>query len=310
MRNARLLLCALCAWVAAGAQAGSDAHAWFERMREALHGQDYEGRFVYQVGPQLEAMYVVHRVSGAVELERLVSLNGDHKQVIRGDQAVACLEPGKHRISVIEGLGGDSRRSTALLDSAQLLNHYQMAMGERQRIAGREAQLIRIIPRDGFRFGYDLYLDSATALPLRTVMLDRDGQQQSQMMFVELKTGKDITPIEHDVSALQLARPERITVAAGVSDPTSSGWRFATLPPGFVLHSYRADSKRRHFIFSDGLATLSLYIEPAAEGGLGGFSSVGATWAYGAQRHGRQITAVGEVPRETLRLIAHAVEPH
>jgi len=299
----------LSALLAAGAQAAGDAQAWFERMRDALHGQDYEGRFVYQVGPQLEAMYVVHRVSGAVELERLVSLNGDHKQVIRGDQAVACLEPGKHSISVIEGLGGDSRRSDSQRDTAQLLNHYQMVMGDSQRVAGREAQLVRIVPRDGFRFGYDLYLDHATGLPLRTVMLDKHGQQQSQTMFVELKTGKDITPIEHDVSALQLTRPERITVSAGVSDPASSGWRFAALPPGFTLHSYRADSARRHFIFSDGLATLSLYVEPLAEDALGGFSSVGATWAYGAQRHGQQITAVGEVPRETLRLIAHAIEP-
>jgi len=309
MQNVKLRVFALCALLVGAAQADDEAHAWFERMRDALHGQDYEGRFVYQVGSQLEAMYVVHRVSGSAELERLVALNGDQKQVIRGDQAVACLEPGNHQISVIEGLGRPPRHTGRGLDSEGLLDHYQMILGEGQRIAGREAQLVRIVPRDAFRFGYDLYLDRQTGLPLRTVVLDSNGEQQSQMMFVELKTGRDITPIEHDVSALQLAGPERITVSAGVADPASAGWRFAQLPPGYRLHSYRGDTHRRHFIFSDGLATLSLYVEPIAEHGLGGFSSIGATRAYGTQRHGQQVTAVGEVPEETLRLVAHAIEP-
>ncbi len=308
MRNVRLVaICLLLAVTAAQAQA-NEAFAWFERMRTAVHGENYEGRFVYQVGSQLDAMYVVHRVTGDAELERLVSLNGEHKQVIRGDRAVACLEPGKHSISVIEGMGGLGLGFET--DMRSLLDHYRFTLDEGQRIAGRQARLIRVTPKDQLRFGYEIYLDQETALPLRTVMLDQQGQQQSQMMFVELKTGNDVTPIEHDVSALQMAGRDRITVAAGVSHPASSGWRFTALPAGFELRNYRGDERRRHFILSDGLATLSLYVEPAAAGeGLSGHSQMGATRAYGTQRHGRQVIAIGEVPSETLRLIVDAIQP-
>jgi sigma-E factor negative regulatory protein RseB len=303
MRSAKLFLAGLLLCTAA-AHAG-DAAAWFERMRDALHGENYEGRFVYQVGPQLDAMYVVHRVSGQTELERLVSLNGDRKQVIRGHRAVACLEPGRHRMSVIEG-DLEPGRETEL---AQLQESYLFTLDEGQRIAGRQARLIRVEPRDKLRFGYEIYVDEETALPLRTVMLDVQGNQQSQMMFVELKTGEDVTPIEHDVSALQMTEKDRITVAAGLTHSHPPGWRFQSLPPGFALRSTRGDEQRRHFILSDGLASLSLYIEPGSTEGLEGYSHVGATRAYGTRRYGRQITAVGEVPEETLRLIVDAIEP-
>lgn len=309
MPSIKRFLYALLLGIVGLAHAEENAAVWFERMRDAVHGVDYEGRFVYQVGPQLEAMYVVHRVSGNAEFERLVSLNGAQKQVIRGDSAVACLEPGKHRISVIEGkvglgLGGNDPHVT------QLERYYDFSLHEGQRVAGRQARLIRVMPRDTLRFGYEIFVDVDTALPLRTVMLNANGQQQSQMMFVQLKTGPDITPIEQDVSALEMAKADRITVPADVSDPLLSGWRFERVPAGFDLRSYRADSERQHFIFSDGLATLSLYVEKIGhENGLEGLSRVGATNAYGATRHAHQVTAVGEVPGKTLRLMVDAIEP-
>jgi sigma-E factor negative regulatory protein RseB len=307
MRSVKSLLGALLLGLAAGTQA-ENADDWFERMRSAVHSEDYEGRFVYQVGPQLEAMYVVHRISGDVELERLVSLNGDQKQVIRGDRAVACLEPGKHRISVLEGLGGPALGAEP--DMQHMKQFYEFSLLAGQRAAGREARLIRVSPRDSLRFGYEITVDAQTALPLRTVMLDAEGEQQSQMMFVDLRTGPDIPPIERDVSALEMAQEDRITVTADVSDPASSGWQFEHLPAGFELRSYRADARRQHFIFSDGLATLSLYVEGlASDGGFSGLSKVGATRAYGDIRHGHQVTAVGEAPGETLRLMVNAIAP-
>lgn len=306
MHNLNLLFAGLLS-VAGLAHAG-DAASWFERMREAVHGQDYEGRFVYQVGDQLSAMYVVHRVAGLAELERLVSLNGDQKQVIRGARAVACLEPGKHRINVIEGMANLGNSNGP--EIGRLQANYRFSLENKKRVAGRLARLVRVTPRDDLRYGYEIYLDEQTALPLRTVVRDHLGRLQSQMMFVELKTGHDITPIEHDVSALRMTARDRITVAAKALPPETSDWHFPRLPSGFELRHYRADGNRRHFILSDGLASLSLYVESLAGGeGLQGHSHVGATRAFGARRHGHQITAVGEVPGTTLQMIVDAIEP-
>lgn len=292
--------------LAVDAHAG-DAMAWFERMRTAVHSEDYEGRFVYQVGPQLRSMYVVHRISGDAELERLVSLNGEHKQVIRGGGAVACLEPGKHRASVLEGMGS---MPGAEPSSAEIQRFYDFSLHAEQQVAGRPGRLLKLVPRDDLRFGYEIIVDAQTGLPLHTVMRNPSGQQQSQMLFVDLKTGPDIPPIEHDISALQMTREDRITVAAGVSDPLTSGWRFESLPGGFELRSYRAGERRQHFIFSDGLATLSMYVEELApQGGFTGASRMGATQAYGDVRHGHQVTAVGEVPDKTLRMMVNTITP-
>lgn len=302
MRSTKFLFAGLI--LNAAAAHGNDALDWFERMRSALNSQDYEGRFVYQVDAQLDAMYVVHRVSDEGELERLVSLNGDHTQVIRGHKAVACLEPGRHR-TVIEG----DFAHTAESAKEKLQAYYSFTLKEGQRIAGRQAILVKVTPRDPLRYGYDLYLDHQTALPLRTVMRDPHGRQQSQMMFVELKVGRDITPIERDVSALLKADQEPITVKADVSLPQSSGWRFDSLPPGFELRNLRGGEQRHHFIISDGLASISLYVEPASSDALNGYSHVGTTRAYGTRRYGHQVTAVGDVPTETLRRIVETLEP-
>ncbi|HHI76360.1 MAG TPA: hypothetical protein ENJ94_04220 [Gammaproteobacteria bacterium] len=302
--KALLLLLSLGLPSLAGADAAAD---WLVRMRQAVHQLDYEGRFVYQVGDRLEGMYVVHRVRDGHELERLVALDGEPKQVIRGEQGVACLEPRSHHISVVGNRAGILKDPAEDLDG--IAAHYELRLDERPlRTAGRPALQLEIRPRDRLRFGYRIELDRETALPLRSVLLEHDGRVRSQTLFVDLKTGRDITPIEKDLSALALTRmPAR---AAAMPRDSRVQWQFRGLPPGFrLITEGSSDSGGRHFVFTDGLASVSLYIEPGAEPLLQGFSRIGATGAYGARRHGHQLVAVGEVPRRTLRLIAEAAQP-
>lgn len=293
--------------------ASPEAYAWLDKMNSSIRNLDYEGRFVYQTGNQLGSMYLVHRIKDGVELERLVALNGEPRQVIRGDEAVACLEPGKKDIHVAKGSIGRTLTPQNVLDHSLLNNQYKFRVGEQQRVAGRTARLIEIIPKDNLRFGYQLYLDQDSALPLRSVMLDTKGEQRSQLLFVDLKTGPHITPIEHDLSALELAQidKQQLETQINSSQPVISAWRFANLPAGYTMLSYRHNSNdsRDHFVFSDGLATVSMYIESIEKEGLEGFSRMGAVQALGIHRHQHQITVVGEVPKPTLRLLAMSVIP-
>ena len=286
-----------------------DAADWFARMRQAVHGTDYEGRFVYQVGEQLDGMYVVHRVRDGHELERLVALDGEPKQVIRGQQGVACLEPRSRHISVVGNRAGILDRNAP--DFAHLRKFYEFVLLGPVRAAGRQARRLEIRPRDHLRFGYRIDLDEATALPLRSVMLERDGRVRSQTLFVDLKTGRHVTPIEMDISALELTRmplkAEEAAEAASLVD-----WQFRGLPAGFRLITQGSVGEgAQHYVFTDGLASVSLYIEPShdKEPVLNGFSRIGATEAFGMVRDGYQLVAVGEVPRATLRQIANTAEP-
>ena len=300
--------------IAAIAQAEDSAsHQWLDRMNNAVRQLDYEGRFVVQVGDRLDALYLVHRVDQGIEKERIVSLTGEPREIIRSDEAVACLVPGKDRhINVGRSPVDRSFSPLSGVSGEQLARSYRMRLLDRVLLAGRETQQILIEPRDSFRYGYRLFIDTKTGLPLRSLMFDEGRRTVSQMMFVEIKVGQAITPIERDLSAMQLARAEqhRPPTRERLAQPA---WQVAELPPGFQLNAHRRRAAEagdlEHFIFSDGLATLSVYVQPAAGDGLSGESQFGAARAVGRMVEGHEVIVVGEVPLTTLRWISQRVEP-
>jgi sigma-E factor negative regulatory protein RseB len=292
---------------------GSAPHQWLDRMNDAVRQLDYEGRYIVQSGDHLDALYLVHRVDDGVEKERIVSLTGEPREIIRSDEAVACLIPGRGRhinvgrrpldrsFSPLNGVSGE-----------QLARSYRMKLLDRELVAGRETQEILIEPRDNFRYGYRLFVDIQTGLPLRSLIFDESHRTVSQMMFVEIRVNEAITPIERDLSAMQMARADRLSTLPHerLAPPA---WHVAELPPGYQLNAHRrraAESgELEHFIFSDGLATFSLYVQPAAADGLSGESRFGAANAVGRVVDGHEVIVVGEVPLTTLRWVSQHVEP-
>ncbi len=301
--------------IAAIAQAESRApHQWLDRMNNAVRQLDYEGRFIVQAGDRLDALYLVHRVDDGVEKERIVSLTGEPREIIRSDEAVACLVPGKDRhINVGRSPVDRSFSPLSGVSGEQLARSYHMKLLGRELVAGRETQPILIEPRDNFRYGYRLFIDTQTGLPLRSLMFDEARRTVSQMMFVEIKVNHAITPIERDLSAMQLARAEGEAHAMPRGRLAQPAWQVVELPPGFQLNAHRRRAAEagelEHFIFSDGLATLSVYVQPAAGDGLSGESHFGAAKAVGRVVKGHEVIVVGEVPLTTLRWISQRVEP-
>jgi sigma-E factor negative regulatory protein RseB len=288
-------------------------HDWLDRMNQAVRQLDYEGRFVVQSGDHLDAMYLVHRVDGGIEKERMVSLTGQPREVIRSDEAVACLVPGQDRHINIGRRPSDQPISPLSgVSSDELARHYRMVANSGARVAGREATQILIEPQDAFRYGYRLYVDQQTALPLRSVVLDEKQRPISQLMFVDIRIGSGVTPVELDLASMQIARvdapPEMPARAA-----QKRSWRVAELPTGFRLSAHRTrpvpGGELEHSIYSDGLATFSVYVQPAGEQGLSGESRFGASKAVGRVVDGHEIIVVGEVPAQTLHWVAERVVP-
>lgn len=286
-----------------------DAHQWLQRMNDAVRQLDYEGHLVVQSGDRLDAMYMVHRVDRGVEKERVVALTGKPREIIRSDKAVACIVPGR---STPINVG---RRPTDLpfsplnsVSAERLSESYRIRILQESRVAGRSAKQLSIAPRDNLRYGYRLYIDTETFLPLRSIMLDEAERPVAQVMFVQLKINEDITPIEHDLSAMQLASVEGDGVDRLHADLAQSDWYYPSLPPGFRLSTHRQrvahGQRTEHFIFSDGLATLSVYVQPARGDQLNGVSQFGAAKAVGRQLGDHEVIVVGEVPPNTLRWFA------
>jgi sigma-E factor negative regulatory protein RseB len=314
--SGKLLPIVLAALLLPGLAAAEDtADAWLERMNTALHELNYEGRFVYQHGQTLEAMYLSHTVFDGQERERLVSLTGLAREVIRDNNSVTCVVSGND--TQIDRR--PAARKVAPLSPIRpdlLAGLYRFELGGHERVAGRSGRSLSILPQDELRYGYWLLLDDEHALPLAAATLGPDGQRISQLLFTELRVGDDLAdpgPImEGDAPVTRRTLPRREPVPQ-----LHARWRFEQLPPGFVQTDYRRklmggdEREVEHFIFSDGLATVSVYAEEEQDNvaGSAGLSRLGAVAAL-RHRHGNyQLTAVGEVPEATLKRFLAGMQP-
>ena len=303
--------------IAASAKAENlDPHELLARMNEAVRMLDYEGRFVVQSGNKLDALHIVHRSDGGNERERVISLTGEPREIVRSDQAVACLvSGGKKPINVTRRAHGRSFSPLKVVNSGELEQFYRFEVLEPDRVAGREVYQVLVQPRDALRFGYRVFLDRASALPLRTIMLDEQQKTVSQMMFTELKVGESIAPIDNVLPVAKVANNDDYDWSP-FDRLAPAAWAFKDIPPGFRLNVHRRramleqNTEMEHFIFSDGLATVSVYVQPAPSSGnkLSGASRWGAANAVARSLDRHEVIVVGEVPVKTLDWFANAIQ--
>jgi sigma-E factor negative regulatory protein RseB len=297
--------------------ADENVSVWLQRMVQAVHGLNYEGDFVYLHDNHLEAMRVVHTAKENGERERLISLNGSAREVVRDNASVTCITPDSKSVSVGERVFGKGFRAVLSMDADELSDLYDFVMIGTDRVANRPTRVIAIIPKDEYRYGYRIFLDEEHALPLKTDMLDSGGNAVSQVMFTNLRVSSDIEDrAETTLEGKELYRWVQQTPRPVRKQSQKSGWAFTKLPKGFQLsiHTRRSNSDEQtpinHFVLSDGLATLSVYIEKSTgQTGLKGSSRMGSVNAYGNTLNDYQITAVGEVPEITVRQIADTIRP-
>ena len=313
--TARFLLTGM--MLAAGSvKAGDSVHQWLNSMGDAMRMLNYEGELVYQHGNQVEILQMVHTVKEGRERERISSLNGSPREVIRDNDAVVCVLPEAKAISIDKRGGGHGFPSLMPLAADDLAGTYDIAFAGHGRVAGRDVKVIDILPKDDYRYAHRLYLDQQHRLPLKLDMRNKQGKTVAMIMFSRLKVDERM-PFDASRSSIhtdgyKLIKHEQKKMPR-LTSPLR--WTFAHLPHGFRVnvHDVRKDEKngdwREHVVVSDGLATVSVYIEQAKPNeGLEGPSSMGAMSAYGRRYGDDHITAVGEVPVETVRLIAEAVD--
>lgn len=324
-----IIACALLA-VACAAMAGSQEGAdWLMKINDAARQLNYKGTFVYVEGDRIESMRVTHRAHGGSMRQRIYSLNGAPREVIRDDTQIWCYIPDK-KVGVHEYRQVSSQGFPNLLPRAldHLVKYYHVFTGAQGRVADREAQQIMILPRDEFRYGYDLWADRESGLLLKAALLDQDRQPIEQYLFTDVVIGGDISAAE-----LEPVTPKQALAWFGDAQPkdgsagdqsgrssemTSGSWVIGRVPDGFELtRKIRRLSAMRareveHYVFSDGLASVSVFVEALddeSDTRINGINKMGAVHAFGREINGHQITVVGEVPSQTVDLIGMSVSP-
>ena len=293
--------------VAGQAIAAESARQWLDEMSAALQTLDYDGTFVYLHGDKLETMRIVHQLKEGGEKERLVSLTGSPREVLRDDRIVTCIMPDNK--SVMIGMSRPRQPFPKVpKDLDTLSRYYHLEDAGEDRMTGYVTRVIKIKPKDGLRYGYRFWIDTNTRMLIKFDLTGPKGRAIEQVMFTSLDIGKGI-PAEALKPSLSgdgytwhrqenaRRKPQQNTDAPG--------WKVDSLPAGFTMVNFQNRRIRKdgasaeHMVFSDGLATVSVYVEKLAEGKtpVTGLSSMGAMNAYRAEVDGYQVTVIGEVPR-------------
>ncbi|MDT8894063.1 MucB/RseB C-terminal domain-containing protein [Halomonas sp. I1] len=273
-------------------EAPTSADAWFARSRWASHCYVFQARAVRIGADGVRTLALSHDVKNGVEHEVARFLDGP--------PAVHERRGGIGRL----GGEGESGRSDAL--ARRLEDRYRLRQAGKSRIAGRGAVRLEIEPLDDQRYGRRLWLDSATALPLKQVLLDERGRTIETFQITELRDPR-----------LYQGEIERLSRHEGRSE---HAWRPGWLPGGFEPQVIEASGGSRagveQRVYGDGLATLSLFVEPVSGQELlkPGVHRLGVSHA--AVRHielggrPRQVVVMGELPPSVLQRVAESIEWH
>ena len=292
--------------------------AWrtVERAREAAERLDYAGILVNQQGPSLHTARIIHKHQAKEAVERIEMLDGPPNEIVRRGEEIIWYLPRERRIISDRQLGARSFPGLAQFSHAQLADHYRFRLFEKDRVAGRDTTVIQLQPIDNLRYGYRFWFDQSSGLLLRAQSISERGDVVAQIGFSEITIG-----------ALPASRlRERVMATHGwqteiaISGPADvSGWAFR-LPAGFS----RLAAQRRviaakqsgigeardvvQIVCSDGLASISVFIEPWSAARSQNPVHEGPVNMVGKRIGKFWLTIVGEVPMVAIRLVADTLE--
>ena len=303
-------LCTLAFTVSAAARERQTPVEWLERMSTAISTLDYQGTVIRRQNGEAQALKIVHRIVDGVVNERVVSQEGQGLEIIRVGNEVHCILPDSKSVLIEQWNDQNTLFSMLPSGDARFSSAYDLSVVREERVAGRPSVLIAIRPHDAFRFGHRLWLDRETAFPLRTELVGTDGSAIEQLKFADI-TFDSVPPDEKLEPSMNLenftwySEPQEVEAREIETD-----WACDELPPGFRVMSTRderlpgATEPVTHIVYGDGLATVSVFIAEGQDDSIARRSNVGASNSFSTQIDGHQVTAVGEVPSETVQRIA------
>jgi sigma-E factor negative regulatory protein RseB len=312
------LLAALMGGPVAWAQSQVEALSLLSRAVNASQNLSYAGTFVYQSGTNVETSRIAHYVDAeGRSMERLEVLDGSPREVVRIDDEVRCYLP-KEKV-IIEDKRGSRKTFPSLLPESvgALSDYYVIKRGAPGRVAGFETYSVLLEPKDSFRFGYIFWIEAQTGLLLKARMVNERGEPIEQFAFAQLQIGLPLS--REDLRSRMAVASEGWTVHSASTTSAQDadvGWIAHVPVPGFrqIAGMRRSLGPERpdmvHMVFSDGLAAISVFIEPyrKEDGGPVGPMKHGAVNVFKRRVGMFVVTALGEVPPHSLLRMAEGME--
>lgn len=277
-----------------------------EKMSRNASSVNYRGVFTYQnqSSSGLQSFKVDHWLADGQQHDRLVFLNGPEREILREGQPVSCKAMGD---KLLQG-------SFAALGSKliQLTDLYEFDVRSQERVAGRLARVLRVLPKDPYRYGYFLSIDEQTGLVLKAWLIDQNANPLERYQFISIDF--DPANIRQPVEPISLQHKAiaDITPCNPESLPSPKHWLISWVPPGFIFAGERAlGGDQDMLMYTDGLTTFSIFLEPATSLTPEGVGQRGATLAYMSRlTHADieyRISVVGEIPVAAAAKIAQNI---
>lgn len=327
---------------AAAADGTQAAQAWLSRMRAAAASYSYQGTMVFTAGGVVASSRVGHYVVGADAFERVEALDGAGQRSFRHNDTVMSFWPQRQIVTV-------GRRDAAALSplgtvpEARFRAHYETRQLGLDRVAGRLTHVLLLSPRDTLRFAQRLWVDAESGLMLRADVLGPRAEVLESTSFTDIEIG-----VRPRAGTVQAAMRDTegwrvVTMNSSPAQLADEGWRLDELPEGFQLlgcvrkpvtwtepardltdgaasvrpvapgpsSAMTGEATTLQVIYSDGLARVSVFIEPARAGrpARSLVTQMGATHALLQNVDDRwRLVLMGDVPVATLKRFAAALQ--
>jgi sigma-E factor negative regulatory protein RseB len=291
---------------------------WLMRMHEASRRRAYVGTLVVSSGGTMASSRIWHVCDGEQQIERVEALTGAARSTFRHNDQVITFSP-QSKVAVVENRESLGMFPNLLKSPDSAIEQFYVARQTgTDRVAGFESDVLQIEPRDDLRFAYRIWSEKTTGLIVKLETLDGQGHVLEQVAFSELQLDAPVSmsklsKMMANTEGYKLESPKMVNTT-----PAAQGWQLRQPVPGFKAMSCylrpAGDGNAVQWVFSDGLASVSLFIE-AYEGrrhGPEGLMAMGATHTLARRlpdKNGQWwLTAVGEVPAQTLQAFAQGLE--
>lgn len=260
----------------------NDANNWLERIDSAVLNNNYLGVIVVVQGGKMESLAVDHKMLNGKETLRLKTLSGIPRELLKmGGQIKTNALPKQQQWNT---LNVGNQGSLSQFAQAADYKRYRVKLAEKSRMAGRNTQVVNIMAVDDLRYSYRLWLDVETGLPLKVLTLDENNNTVEQMAFTQIS----IEPLKTRIE------PVKSSPSPALKNPFND-------VKGFKLMAKEIKGSSQHYLYSDGLASVSLYIDPSKvkeQAQMKKDSVNGLILGNGISR----TVALGKVPMRTLEL--------
>lgn len=298
-----------------------DAVTWLARVKQAALTRNYQGTLVFNAAGVVSSSRVTHFCEGKQRYERIDVLDGESRQVYRHNDLTQTLWP-KARVAVIEQREATPDFPALPAGDVPGLGAYDLRLLGRERIAGHEAQVLLLKPRDGHRFAHRLWAEHSSGLLLRADVLGSKGELLESAAFSDVAIGGRPSPEVvlgpmRRIDGYRVVRPSVVKTQL-----EAEGWSWSRTVPGFQLVScvkrpltaaHEAQSSAHaqvlQAVFSDGMTHVSVFVEPFdAERHKPVATSLGATHTWMQRLGSWWITVMGDVPMATVQQFAASLE--